>query len=370
MRLCEQARSVVHIVLVVALRFDSATCQRQCLQDDLHCKEGGDTTALLQSHLNLPSQRSKHVNMHFGTQRDETQLSSLAAKIGSQVSVVMAGMCDELKIDCRNEKMSILVIGGSLIGAISFVLLMYCFLTDEKDQHVTPLCPRLLVGARGLNFQMSMDSKATGIDEFEAVDTDDTSNVLAQVQLTWLDPTQSVSSRLVAIARLNSTGGIRLGSVVARHVACAGQGLAICRPYSEETFAFVVAEKEGMASNAKVYKVMHRTGLPLMNLAYDTAKNEIHGVSSTGTVVFYVKMENDTCHARVAPTVDAGLVLCSILGVCMHQRIVQDKASGSDPLLSSPSDPFLHRPSSQAPDNSEPAPGPSGAASSWSFTST
>jgi len=368
MRLCGQAHSVVHILLVVALCVGSSTSQQQYSEHAGNCKESADkdTTALLQSYKGWRSKNAAD-SSYSGTRKADEQVSGFAAQMGSKVFMLTAQVCDQLNVDCRGEKTTILAIGGSLIAAIIFVLIVSCSLTEDKDQHVTPLCPRLLAGPQGLNFQMTFDSKDADIEEFEVINTDDAEIVLAHVNVKWLDTAQSTSTKLIAIARLHSPGGVRLGSVVARNVQNAGAGVAICRPHSEEMFssgfAFVVPDsREGR------YKVMHRTGQNLLNLTYDLDKSEICGVNLMGIVEFHAKIEDGICRARVASEVDAGLVLCCVLGVRLHQGIAamaaKAKASGSDPFIQD-------APAQSQPSNSiGPPAGPSGAASTTSRASS
>jgi hypothetical protein len=214
--------------------------------------------------------------------------------------------------NCRQETLRVLAVASLLCVLIFFSFCAYCSMREDKEEHITPLCPQLVVRRSDLNFQMKLDEPGRC---FKVVECKDPENVVCKVLLDWPDPKLG-GQGLVATAQLQSATDSLLATIVVRHVSDHGQALALCRS-SCEIFAFVEQDCDNR------YLVRHRSNIPLLAMIGDFDSWDVDGVNPVGAKVCSLKRSGDTCDGKVQQHVDAGLVICSFLVSYIHRLLTR-----------------------------------------------
>lgn len=242
--------------------------------------------------------------------------------IGKEVSELLQQDCSDragsvlMDAVCDDESRQVIIILLSLCALISIIFCLFTFLREDKDEQITPLCPQLIVKEEILKFRLSIDSQEPSIEL-----TNEKGVAICKVAVEWPDPFRNVSSGVAATVRVKNNGGLTLATVIARNVAVAGQGIALCRAGCE-IFGFV--EPDG----PRRYIVRHRTNVTLLSLMGDFSARgaDIDGANPAGTVVFKAKIdaESGVLSGHVVQHVDAGLVVCSVLATQVHKRLTSN----------------------------------------------
>mmetsp|Transcript_98048 Transcript_98048/g.169920 ORF Transcript_98048/g.169920 Transcript_98048/m.169920 type:complete len:335 (+) Transcript_98048:67-1071(+) len=263
--------------------------------------------------------------------------------------------CDPMLYSCAAEKTMVLVFMVGLSSAIVGVFCLFFFFREDKEEQVTPLCPQLVVKDTGLSFRMNLSSEES--EKIEILNNSDPTQVISKVVLDWPDPFRPGASGIAATARLQSSFGINIATVVARNAAVQGQGLALCRS-GAEIFGFVEPD------TSMRYHVRHRTGVHLLTLVGDFSNFDIEGVNPVGTRVFSSKQVDGACVGKVSPHFDAGLILCCMLAAHIHRILLAQPASL---IAQSPATSFTATPGASF---ATPAPLAAGAAQGAAFPTT
>merc|ERR1719491_1755140 len=100
--------------------------------------------------------------------------------------------------------------------------------------------------------------------------------------------------------------------------------MALCRPYSEETFAFLVPDGDGQ------YKIMHRTGIHLLSLVWDSNRQQVDGWTASGAQVLHASITDSHVVGSVIAHVDAGFIFCAFIGARMHLQAKAAAAAAFD----------------------------------------
>jgi len=238
--------------------------------------------------------------------------SSLASMATTTSGLLQSSACAVNDDACAYEKIRVLLVLGFLTSALTSVLCAFAFFRDDKEEHINPLCPQLVVKESDVWFQLPLDDPS--VDNMEVADLQD--RCLCKIAMDWPDPFRPGASGVAATVRLQNNLNFTLATVVARNVAVIGQGLALCRSGCE-IFGFV--EPDGPCK----YVVRHRMGLHLMTLVGDFAAPDIEGISPAGAKVFWVQQQGKRCQGKVLQHVDMGLVICAVLATRVHRRLTR-----------------------------------------------
>jgi len=129
------------------------------------------------------------------------------------------------------------------------------------------------------------------------------------------DPGRMGVTGVAGTIRLQSSSGVTLATVVARNVDFAGQGLALCRAGSD-IFGFVEPDGDHQ------YHIRHRTGVHLLTFAGDFRAGHIEGLNPVNVKVCQIRRMTGIYAGHVLQHVDAGLVLCGLLSIHVHQCLM------------------------------------------------
>lgn len=233
--------------------------------------------------------------------------------------------------NCHTENVHILFLVALLCFGICSILGTYCMMREDKEEQLTPLCPQLIVKDVQLKFKLPLDDEAN---IFEILDSSD--ELVCKAALDWPDHLKPGFSGVAATVRLQNSADVTLATVVAREVAVAGQGLALCRAGCE-IFGFV----EFDPIDPNLYTVRHRSGVELLKLhgEFDAQTMSVSMVSPGGLEVCSVRRVGDFCYGTVLPYVDAGLVLSALFAAHVNRKLGQVASvvdCVSSPLLRSP----------------------------------
>lgn len=218
--------------------------------------------------------------------------------------------CSPLQNLCRPETIHALLLLIGLCATIVTIVFFFVFSRTEKEEHITPLCPQLVVKEAELHFKAPLDSQA---EKTSVLDLSNDSPFCKFAVDMPLARRQNASG-VVATVRLQSNLDITLATVVARSSAAVGHGLALCRA-GFEIFGFV--DPDG----PRRYSVRHRTGVLLLTLVGDFDAIDIEVVNPMGSTVCWLKKLDGDLRGCALQHVDLGLVLCSFLAVHVHRRI-------------------------------------------------
>lgn len=224
---------------------------------------------------------------------------------------VATNVCDPLNLTCTGERERMLMLLCFLTSSITVVICMFAFFREDKEEHITPLCPQLVVKDRAMQFGLPLNERE---DNMELTDTAACGKLICKVVVDWPDPFRPGASGVAATVRLQSQHDITLATVVARNME-GGQGLALCRSGCE-IFGFVEPDGD------RRYHVYHRTRVHLLTLMGDFNACRIDVMNPSDAVVGEVKMVEGVCSGHIVQHVDAGLVICSLLAVHVHRRLV------------------------------------------------
>jgi hypothetical protein len=203
-----------------------------------------------------------------------------------------------------------------LLGILlTSLLCTFNFLREDKEEHITPMCPRLVVKDTDFHFRLpvaAMEHQSSDI-----LNANDES--IAKITMDWPDQLRFADGGVSATARLG-IGDSVIGTVVARKPHTIGQGIALCRA-SCEIFGYIDAHPDG-----KAFSVRHRTGILLLTLIGNFDTFDVEGLNPVGTKVCWFQQHGDECCGRVLQHVDAGLVICALLAAMIHRKQVVEEA--------------------------------------------
>jgi len=260
---------------------------------------------------------------------------------GAKVSWSMRGawllqeathICDpKLDPNCTTERTKVLVLLISLCATIIVVGCAFNFFREDKEESLTPLCPGLVVKDSELKFRFPAPPLLTqaASESTNNMDVlDNQGNCFCKISMDWPDPFRGSPHGVAATVRVTRSDST-LATIVARNVACMGQGLALCRTGCE-IFGFVEP------ADGNKYYVRHRTGVHLLTLIGGSNPGnfddwDIEGYNPVGSKVCALKKNGDECVGKVLQHVDAGLVLCSIMAIYVHRRLSQPYTGGAGP---------------------------------------
>lgn len=207
--------------------------------------------------------------------------------------------------ECQLENFHILMLVALLCTLIAFALCALCSIHEDKEDQLVPLCPQLIVKETPLKFKLPLDG---GKDEMEVTDLADA--LICKLVMDWPDPFRPGFSGVDATVRLQTVFDVTLATVVARSVAVAGQGLALCRAGCE-IFGFV----EPDPFDSRRFTVRHRSSVELLKLYgdFDSPNLAVTMLNPIGKEICSVRRIGDVCYGQVHPHVDAGLALCCLL---------------------------------------------------------
>mmetsp|Transcript_43080 Transcript_43080/g.112109 ORF Transcript_43080/g.112109 Transcript_43080/m.112109 type:complete len:317 (-) Transcript_43080:147-1097(-) len=215
---------------------------------------------------------------------------------------------------CGLESLHALLLLVGLCTTIVMVVCAFAFFREDKEEHITPLCPQMVVSEQDLNFTLRIPTEEA---ECTPIVGGPSAQCRGKVSVEWPDPLRPGSSGVAATVRLRSPADVALATVVARNVAVVGQGLALCRAGCE-IFGFV--EPKG----PRRYHVRHRTGVHLLTLVGDFASLTVEGINPVGSKVCWFQRSGDELCGRVLQHVDAGLAICSLLATHVHRRLLHN----------------------------------------------
>lgn len=215
---------------------------------------------------------------------------------------------------CTSEGVTVIMLLIFLCTILFLIMCAFAFFREDKEEQITPLCPQLVVRDADLEFKMPVDVQA---DSFPV--TDLKGNIIVKVALDWPDPFRPGTPGVAATVRMQSSADSTLATVVARNLAVAGQGLALCRARCE-SFGFV--EPDG----PRMYHIRHRTGIHLLTLVGDFGGSpggqiDVEGMNPVGSKVCSFKTDGFECKGWVLQHFDAGLVICGLLAIQVHKRL-------------------------------------------------
>jgi len=223
--------------------------------------------------------------------------------------------------------MKVLLLLITLSATVVLVICSFGFFREDKEEHITPLCPGLVVRDAELKFRhpaLSLRTQADSARDIDVLDYGDPADCICKVTVDFPDPFRGSPHGVAATVRIHKSD-MTLATVVARNVSVSGQGLALCR-IGSEIFGFV--EPDGNR-----YVVRHRTGVDLMTLIGSFDDWDIEGVNPVGTKVFSMKQVGDECVGSVNQHVDAGLVLSALLAIHVHRRLSQPGSAKPMPAV-------------------------------------
>lgn len=257
-------------------------------------------------------------------QLDGVEIEKQVVRGGAAFLQQTAQMCDSFSA-CRSESTQALVLLILLCATIATITVLFAFFREDKEEQITPLCPQLVVQREELRFKMDLDlqiqSMASTPSETPArmdVLDEELDKPICAFFVDWMDPFRQSAGGVAATVRLQSNLDLTLATVVARNIPVVGQGLALCRTGCE-IFGFV--EPKGN----RRYDVRHRTGVHLLTLVGEFGSDfSIEGINPVGsTVCWFKKVAGEhQCRGRVLQSVDAGLIISSILATQVHRRLM------------------------------------------------
>lgn len=217
--------------------------------------------------------------------------------------------------DCHTENVHILLLVALLCLGICSVLGTYCMIREDKEEQLTPLCPQLIVKDAQLKFKLPLDDERS---LFEILDSSD--ELVCKAVVDWPDHLKPGFSGVAATVRLQNSADMTLATVVAREVAVAGQGLALCRAGCE-IFGFV----EFDPVDPNLYTVRHRSGVELLKLhgEFDAQTMSVSMVNPGGLEVCSIRRVGDFCYGTVLQYVDAGLILSALFAAHVNRKLGQ-----------------------------------------------
>jgi len=223
--------------------------------------------------------------------------------------------CDDATKGCQTDNMQILACILALSTTLIIVLCVFAFLREDKEENITPLCPQLIVKDQDLHFRMpSFNSLDTSSNDFiDILDAD--SEILCRVVLDWPDASRPGHTGVAATVRIQNQQNLTLATVVARNVAVAGQGLALCRAGCE-IFGFVEPDGENL------YSVRHRTGVELLTFTGDFLNWDVEVCNPVGLKVCHFRELGAISAGHILQHVDAGLVICGLMAAHVHTQLV------------------------------------------------
>eukprot|EP00929_Paragymnodinium_shiwhaense_P015453 TRINITY_DN123549_c0_g1_i1.p2 TRINITY_DN123549_c0_g1~~TRINITY_DN123549_c0_g1_i1.p2 ORF type:complete len:369 (-),score=93.22 TRINITY_DN123549_c0_g1_i1:61-1167(-) len=252
------------------------------------------------------------------------------ATFDSILNLVAEGRVEQAE-PCQVEAIQLLLLLGSLLTALFAVFCMLSHIHEDRTELLMPLAPGLLVKQPVLLFRMPLDSP--DMDSFEVLDKGD--QVLCKVTMSWADPFRKEPNDMLGVAYVHDSRDIALGMVVAKGGKTPGSGVQIgIRRVLTENFAKIDV------AGPKLLHVRHRTNAMLLTLLGDFTPDatDIEGLNEGGTKVFSMRRLGDECMCKVMQNVDAGLVICSVLGARMHRRLTSPQPFPPR-LLSAPTTP-------------------------------
>merc|ERR1719296_34591 len=199
-----------------------------------------------------------------------------------------------------------------LCTAIALILVAFAFFREDKEEQITPLCPQLVVREPELGITFPWDAEHPDFDIKDAK-----GKIRAKVVFDWTDPFRTSTRGVAATVRLLSDQDVTLATVVARHMASHGQGLALCRGQCE-IFGFVEPSEQ---YPKREYTVRHRSGVHLLTLGGQFSVLNVDGTNAAGTRVCSFGRREEGMHGRVTQHVDIGLVICSLLAAYVHRKL-------------------------------------------------
>lgn len=220
---------------------------------------------------------------------------------------------------CRLENLHILCLVALLSVAVATATCALFTLREDKEDQLVPLCPQLIVKDEPLKFKLALDC----LQETTEV-TDLSGRFICKLVTDWPDPFRPGFGGVDASVRLQTEFDVTLATVVARSVAVAGQGLALCRAGCE-IFGFV----EPDARDPSSFTVRHRSAVELLKLEGDFASPNlaVSMLNPIGREICSVRRVGDVCYGHVYPHVDAGLALCSLVACHIHSELPKRQAA-------------------------------------------
>merc|ERR1719343_1625696 len=122
---------------------------------------------------------------------------------------------------------------------------------------------------------------------------------------------------IVATAVLETARGASLATAVARGVAVQGRAIALCRP-NHEIFGFVIPDRQ----DPNRYYLNHRTGTTLLMLQGNFDEPDAVGINPAKSQVCWFGKMGDKVMIGVVPMVDIGLVMCGLVAVRIHKKLI------------------------------------------------
>eukprot|EP00928_Gymnodinium_smaydae_P087882 TRINITY_DN72070_c0_g1_i1.p1 TRINITY_DN72070_c0_g1~~TRINITY_DN72070_c0_g1_i1.p1 ORF type:complete len:404 (+),score=102.64 TRINITY_DN72070_c0_g1_i1:114-1325(+) len=245
-----------------------------------------------------------------------------------------APLCRDGDGPCKAEAIHVVMLLLFLTISVISVIVTFSFFRDDKEEHITPLCPQLVTRDSELALRFPLGGVATPPNALSmpAVEgtqvSDELGRCICKLSTDWPDPFNHGISGVAATMRLQNPFDATLANVIIRHVAVVNQGLALCRS-SYEVFGFV--EPEG----SRRYNIRHRTGVVLLSLVGDFDTIDVEGLNPVGVKVCWFKQVSNQCHGNVLQHVDAGLVLCGLMATRLHRRILAREQTPDRPHLRS-----------------------------------
>lgn len=234
---------------------------------------------------------------------------------GTSLLQTDASGCNEYQA-CYAEQMHLIVLLLVLVSMIASMVVAFAFFREDKEDQINPLTPQFLVRESEFTATMTLDPEAESIPIY-----DKKGDIMAQAGFEWADPFRPSSScGVTCTVRVRSGFDVTLALIQARNLTLNGQSLALCRA-AHDPFAFI--EVDG-----NKYHVRHRTAQPLLSLVGEFCADlegviELEGYNQVGYKICSLKKEagSNACKIWVTQYIDAGLVICSALGIHLQHRL-------------------------------------------------
>lgn len=235
--------------------------------------------------------------------------------------VTQVGCDDPLK--CNSEALTVVLVFGFLVLSICVSAFAFASIREDKEEHITPLCPQLVVQNGELKLSLNLDNPVGLVN---IVDAERPKEMLCRLLMEW-NASNTGRHGIAAQVRLQNPQGATLATAVARNISVSGEALALCRSGCE-IFGFVEPRPDGS------YRVRHRTNVHLMTLTGDF-DDAVDVVSPAGPKIGGIKVLAGGHEVSIAQHVDGGLLISSYLAAFVHRRIL--KAIAQAPKTALPS---------------------------------